>query len=242
MFSLIIIDDEERIRRGLRTYIPWKEMGFEVIAEAENGQIALDIIRRIHVDVMLCDIRMPVMDGIQLVEKLRWYGIECKIVFLTAYTDYELMRKAIQLGVRDYVQKPVETNELCEIFKRLYKELSEANTAVKPMPKYNGLMHDVMNYIEENYAFVQLKDLEDYTGVSRFYISKLFLQETGIHFNDYLRKIKLKKSAELLEHSYKLKVYEVSDAVGYKNYKSFSKAFIMEYGMTPSEYRNATQK
>ncbi len=242
MFSIVIIDDEDRIRRGLRVYLPWQEMGFEVIADAENGKAGLELIKKYNPDVILSDIRMPLMGGIELVEKLRKEGNQCKIVFLTAYTDYELMRKAIQLGVRDYVQKPVESNEIRAIFHRLYNELCEEGPVSKPTVKYSELIRDIIDYIEEHYAFVQLKDLEEHTGFSRFYISKLFTQETGTQFNDYLREVRLKKAAQLLEHSYKLKVYEVSDAVGYQNYKSFSKAFLLKYGITPTEYRKATRK
>ena len=242
MFSLMIIDDEERIRRGLRIYMPWKEMGFEVIADAENGKAGLEMIKKYDPDVILSDIRMPLMDGIELVERLRKEGNQSKIVFLTAYTDYELMRKAIQLGVRDYVQKPVESNEIRAIFQRLYNELSEEGRTSKPAVKYSELIRDIIDYIEEHYAFVQLRDLEEHTGFSRFYISKLFMQETGTQFNDYLREVRLRKAAQLLEHSYKLKVYEVSDAVGYQNYKSFSKAFLLKYGITPTEYRKAKRE
>jgi len=245
MYSLMIVDDEEKIRNGLKKYFPWNELGFEVLALAANGEEALSLAKTLSPDVMLLDIKMPVMDGVQLVARMREERMECRIVFLTGYTDYALMRSAIQLGVKDYVQKPVETEEIREIFRRLRKELDSGNpdgTSVGTSGKYRRIVQDIKDYIEEHYAFVQLKDLEELTQYSRFYVSKLFQQETGMQFSDYLRDFRLQKAAEILKSDYRIKVYEVGDLVGYQNYKSFSKAFFQKFGVTPSEYRRDAGK
>ena len=245
MYTLIIVDDEERIRQGLKKYMPWGELGYQVVGEAGNGREALELIEKLRPDVILCDIKMPIMDGISLVTQLRERGIDVKVIFLTGFTDYELMRSAIKLGVKDYVQKPVASAEVREIFERLSKELNAQindDTFDVNKGRHADVVQDIKDYIEEHYQYVQLSDLEKETGYSRFYLSKLFAQETGVQFSDYLRDIRLRKAAALLNNSYRLKVYEVSDAVGYQNYKSFSKAFVQKFGITPSDYQKRNGK
>lgn len=242
LYSLLIVDDEEIIRKGLRQYMPWEEMGFFVAGEAETGIQALEAVRRLCPDVVLCDIRMPQMDGLTFVRHLRSERLSCRVVMLTGYTDFELMRSAIVLNVDDYVQKPVDVQELRKVFEHLRQVLDNEKAGAPAEEeartgRYTSLIEDIYAFINENYATVRLKDLEMLTHYSQNYLCKIFQQETGIQFNDYLRDVRLRKAAMILQEDYRVKVYEVSELVGYKNKKSFSKAFFQKYGMTPSDYR-----
>lgn len=242
LYSLLIVDDEEIIRKGLQQYMPWEEMNFCIAGEAETGVQALEAVRRLHPDVVLCDIRMPQMDGLTFIRHLREERHACKVVMLTGYTDFELMRSAIVLNVSDYVQKPVDVEELRNVFERLRRTLDAEKDAAPAgeeakAGRYTSLIDDIHAYIDENYATVHLRDLEALTHYSQNYLCKIFQQETGMQFNDYLRDVRLNKAAKILLEDYRVKVYEVSELVGYRNNKSFSKAFYQKYGMTPSDYR-----
>ena len=242
LYSLLIVDDEEIIRKGLKQYMPWEEMKFFITGEAETGAQALEAVRRLRPDVVLCDIRMPQMDGLTFVRHLREERLSCRVVMLTGYTDFELMRSAIVLNVDDYVQKPVDMVELRKVFEHLRQVLDEERTDAPAEEevktgRYASLIDDIQTYINENYATVRLKDLEDLTHYSQNYLCKIFQQETGMQFSDYLRDVRLRKAAQILQEDYRVKVYEVSELVGYKNNKSFAKAFFQKYGMTPSDYR-----
>lgn len=136
MLKVLIVDDEPMIREGLKSIIDWNKYGFTVCGEAENGSQGLRLIKELNTDIAIVDIKMPEMDGLQMVEELRKSCSSCKIVFLTAFSDFKFAQKAIELGVESYILKPIEELELIEkvckirdeiINKRLIEKQFDAN-------------------------------------------------------------------------------------------------------------------
>ena len=123
--KLLIVDDEPLIREGLRTLLDWRSMGWEIIGEAENGQTGMEAILALKPDLAIVDIRMPRMDGLTMVEQLRQAGSTCRIILLTAYSDFRLARQAIELGVEAYILKPIDEEELEEKIRRIGERLTE---------------------------------------------------------------------------------------------------------------------
>ena len=116
MYSLVIVDDEPAIRRGLTRHIDWASMGFEVVESFEDGEDALVYLEHHHVDAVLTDIRMSVVSGLSLAKTIRERGIETEVVILSGYKDFEYARSAMQSGVRSYLLKPTGEDELREVF------------------------------------------------------------------------------------------------------------------------------
>jgi two-component system response regulator YesN len=112
MLSLLIVDDEPIIREGLRRIIDWEKIGFTVCGEASNGGEGLTMACRMKPDLIIVDIKMPVMDGLKMLEELRSQQLQSKAIILTAYSDFQYARKAIELGVESYVLKPIDEDEL----------------------------------------------------------------------------------------------------------------------------------
>lgn len=112
MIKLLIVDDEKRTRGGLVKCIPWEAMGIDVIEEAEDGVIALEVASRLQPDIVLCDIRMPRMNGIEFATLLREKLEECKIIFISGYSDKEYLKSAIKLKAVSYLEKPINIGEL----------------------------------------------------------------------------------------------------------------------------------
>lgn len=106
MMNLMIVEDEVLVRMGLRTLVEWEKSGFTLAAEAKDGAEALEILRRQPIDIIITDIRMPVMDGITMIKEIRSRQIECEIVILSSYDDFEYVKQAMVLGARDYIHKP----------------------------------------------------------------------------------------------------------------------------------------
>ncbi|CAN7668049.1 response regulator [Paenibacillus sp. LjRoot153] len=104
---LMIVDDEERTRELLRKHIAWEEIGITEVQTARNGQDALQICAGWRPDIILCDVRMPKMDGIEFAKRLRWTDALCKIIFLSGYSDKDYLLSAIQLKAADYIEKPI---------------------------------------------------------------------------------------------------------------------------------------
>lgn len=125
MYKLLIADDEQRIRNGMANGIPWNEWGFEVVALAENGAEALKLVESVKPDVVISDIKMPVMDGMELMKELHKSHPEIKVIILSGYNDFEYMNSAIKNGVVEYLMKPTDLDEYEESFKRIKSILDE---------------------------------------------------------------------------------------------------------------------
>ena len=112
MFSILLVDDEENILRILQDLIPWQELGVEQLLTAQDGQCALDVMKQHKIDILITDIKMPRLDGIALLERVKNQHPEIKCILLTAYGEFEYAKKAISLGVENYLLKPVIKEEL----------------------------------------------------------------------------------------------------------------------------------
>jgi two-component system response regulator YesN len=125
----MLVDDEKPILQNLHAVLPWADLDIEVVGLARNGVQALDIARRHRPDLILCDIRMPVMDGIEFLRRLRETDTEAEVVMLTGYQDFNYARSVIPYGVRDYVLKPIRYDELTALIERLSGAIRERKRA-----------------------------------------------------------------------------------------------------------------
>ena len=125
LYKIMLVDDEEEVRKSIIRKIDWSRAGFEVIGDAENGKEALEKIDQIEPDVVLTDIRMPYMDGLSLAEAIRQRHPSIKIVIFSGFDEFEYAKKAIKLNVIEYILKPVNVEELTAILKRIKGSLDE---------------------------------------------------------------------------------------------------------------------
>ena len=161
MYQLLIVDDEEDIRRGMARGIPWKEWGFEVAGQAENGEEAVRMIGETHPDVVLSDIRMPKMDGIELMQYLHENNPEIKIIILSGYNDVEYLNMAIRNQVTEYLLKPTDIDEFETLFHRLKTKLDEEGMKRREL---ESLKVSAMQNKELSYARVLSNLLDGYVG------------------------------------------------------------------------------
>ncbi|MEZ0536387.1 response regulator [Caldicellulosiruptoraceae bacterium PP1] len=117
--NLLIVEDEDLTRDCLLNYIPWKEIGISEIKTAKNGEHALEVIEEYKPDILLSDVRMPKMDGIELSKRVKNIYPECKIVFISGYADKEYLLSAIQLNALNYIEKPINIDEITETMKKV---------------------------------------------------------------------------------------------------------------------------
>ena len=115
LYTIMVVDDEEEIRLGIIKKIQWEEYGFKVIGDAENGQEALEKAEKLRPDIVMTDIKMPFMDGLELGRELTKKMPESKIIIFSGSDDFEYAQKAIKINVIEYVLKPINSNELIEI-------------------------------------------------------------------------------------------------------------------------------
>lgn len=118
-YKLILVDDEEDVREGLLGQIQWESLGYQVMDTAENGKEAAEMVEKHHPDVVVTDIQMPFMNGLQLSEWIRNHYPGTKIIILTGYDEFEYAQKAIRLGIDEYVLKPFSAGELVEVLEKV---------------------------------------------------------------------------------------------------------------------------
>lgn len=237
MYKIIIVDDEEKIAEGIAHLFPWEQMGFSVEAYFRSARKALEYLESHQVDVLVSDIEMPDISGLELCERLS--GGSVRIVFISSYQNYEYFRSAIHYKVEDYLLKPIKFQELRECFRKIKEELDEENNAMPdaPVAYYDQIVREVKNYIEQNYREASQNEAAALVGMSSGYLSKIFKEKSGQGFMEYLTEVRMKKACELLDNI-QFKSYDVAYYVGYDNPKNFSRAFKAYLGMTPKEYRS----
>ena len=250
MTKVLIVDDEKYVRMGIKSDTDWALIGCEVVGEASNGLEALEVAENTRPDLVVSDIRMPKMDGIELAEKLieKFPGI--KVIFLTAYNEFEYARQAVRIGVSDYLLKPFSDGELEGSIQRLLHlhpnapatstELEEQLIPLKKKEEVsNRYVQSAIEYIEDHYpdSDFSLGALAESMSVSEGHISRLFKSKTDISINNYLTKYRIKMAMDYLK-DVQVKVYEVAEKVGYQDIAYFSNTFKKLVGKTPSDYQS----
>ena len=125
MYRVVIVDDEPVIRRGLRETIEWDALGLEVAGEAADGAEALKLVRETRPEILITDIRMPEMDGLELIREVKNLDYNVKITILSGYSDYDYLKAAIRLGVDNYLLKPIDNDELVSNLKNAVNEIEK---------------------------------------------------------------------------------------------------------------------
>ncbi|HOF99949.1 MAG TPA: response regulator, partial [Clostridia bacterium] len=122
-YRAMIVDDEAEVREGIVARLDWEKLGFEVVAEAENGLEAIEKAESDEVDLLLTDIKMPFMDGLTMIAEFRTLHPSAKVVILSGFDDADYARQAIKLGVTEYALKPVNAEELSGVLARMRAQL-----------------------------------------------------------------------------------------------------------------------
>lgn len=239
MYHLIIIDDEEKIVEGMGMLFPWETIGFSVDGLFTSAVKALEFLEENHVDVVLSDIEMPDMDGIELSRRLLEKK-EMKVVLFSSHQDYDYFRAAIQNRVEDFLLKPVNYAMLLECLGRVREQLDAVSQKKVELPQgyYEKIVLEVREYLRNHYQDASLEGAAETVNLSPAYLSKIFKEKSGSSFSDTLLRIRMEKAKEMLEDIH-YKSYDIAYYIGYDNPKNFSRAFKAYCGMTPMEYRKS---
>lgn len=173
-YQVLIADDEPIIREGIRDCIDWAALGMEVAAEAEDGEEALELVGQLRIDIMLVDMNMPFMDGIELIRRLREVRPECRCLIISGHDEFAYAQEAVRLGVEDYILKPVDAEQLHAALSRLGQRLEEER-------KRAAYVEQAAGQIERNIPLLR----------QRFCLEWLEGQHTGIDVMEQLAFLRL---------------------------------------------------
>ena len=252
MIRVLLIEDEDLIREGLRLTTPWQEWGMEVVGEAADGENGMKKILELKPDIVITDVKMPKMSGLEMIEQLRGQA-SCEYIILSGYDEFALVKQAIHLDVQEYLLKPVDDEELRMVMEQAAQKVRSKRVMNRRLAKYqeeekeysmdarniqDKYLDRAKEILKERYREnLTLKSVADALFISDSYLGKLFKNRTGYTFLEMLTFYRIRAAVEYLQNTDK-KVYEIAYAIGYNDSKYFSRVFQRVTGMKPMELKN----
>ena len=261
MIRLLIADDEKLEREALAELVQRRFEREVVLEVAENGRKAADTAVLWGADLILMDIEMPGMSGLDAARAVLAQRPSCRVIFVTAYSLFQYAHEAVHLGACDYLLKPVDPDELEASVRRAIRQIEterklEELAAAQPQPEQTEteeeaedapeegensqtalVMAHVRRYLDDNYMFdLSLDSVGEILHISPAYLSAQFKKYQKMNFLDCLTELRINAAKELLADPFRSSA-EVASMVGYEDASYFARAFTTRTGMTPTQYR-----
>ncbi len=266
MIRLLIADDERLEREALADMVTHRFVEHDLVLEmAENGRKAADMAVLWGADLILMDIEMPGMSGLDAARAVLAQRPGCRVIFVTAYSLFQYAHEAVHLGACDYLLKPVDPDELEASIRRAIRQIEterklEALAPVQseqPPEKADApsadpdasensqtalVMAHVRRYLEDNYMLdISLDSVGEILHISPAYLSAQFKRYQKMNFLDCLTELRINAAKELLKDPFRSSA-EVASMVGYEDASYFARAFKKRTGVTPTQYRKQAGK
>ncbi len=260
MYKVVIIDDEPIIVEGLTKIIHWEDLGCSIVGTAENGIEGQKLIRSFEPDLIVTDISMPGLDGLNMIAAIRSEYPDTEICILTGYRDFDYAQKAINLGVSRFLLKPSNPTQIEEAVRAMIANLKRrgmtADTQDGELPDISAeqertgeskkneggasgfIVNSAIAYMKEHYReHLTLSDVADHVYVSQWHLSKLLNRHQEQSFSEILNEIRITNAKELLRDP-SLRIGDIAEMVGFLDLAHFSRAFKKYVGISANEYRN----
>lgn len=251
VYKILLAEDDADMRFIYSRMSVWKECGFVIAKEVSNGKDALAALKAEAFDLVLTDIRMPFIDGIELLGKINELGIDVAVAFVSSYDEFEYARKGLVLGAFDYLLKPVNEQKLGDMLRRVSEKLAEKKaenicsdyvlSALEAVGKSSddSFTQDVCAYFSNTSCRdISVEQAAEHFGFSRDYFGKLFRRQIGESFSKFSTLVKIEYAKELLRQS-GMKAYEISEELGYSSADYFTKVFKEITGVSPAQYKQS---
>lgn len=254
MYRVIIVEDEMVIRKWLTFSVPWEDLDCTVAGEGSNGEEGLALIKKESPDIVIADINMPVMDGLEMIAQ-SYEDYYYVAVILSGYSTFEYAQKAIKYGVLEYLLKPVDLTDLKNAIvkckekiemRRLYLENRQSSEEWKKLSIWNEqtiheaspIVTKLLEYIKKHYQEkVTIRNVSAEFHYSENYLNKKFKESMGTTFIEYLNRYRIQKSIDLLKEG-NIRVQDIAWRCGFGEYKYYNVVFKKYVGCTPKEYQN----
>lgn len=245
-YSAMIVDDELLMRQYLAKNLHHISPRWIVACSAEDGVQAVELLSQMAVDLVITDIKMPDMDGLELAKYIRRMAPMTRIIIVSGFDEFDYAREALRCGVRDYLLKPLNDHKIAETINSIADELdmqSSSHTVEPPqlvesVPiASNTLVKAAVDYIHAHYNdTISLDILAEHLGISSNYLSEIFHKLIGQSYSKYLTHIRMERAVALMRARPDMRIYQISEKVGFISDKHFSTVFKRYYQRTPAEY------
>lgn len=244
-YSIVVAEDEELLLHNLVSKIENTGLEFEIAGTAQTGLQALALVKEMTPDLLITDIRMPELDGIGLLEKVRERFPLMKLFIISGFSEFEYARSAISLNVSDYLLKPIDPDELYQALLKVQNSLRTEQSS------YLDIFNEEMNrqppeqiastlrdFILTNfYTDINLNLIANNMHYSASYLTKIFLQQYNTTPSKYIITLRMQKAQQLLSHTPGMSIRQIGEAVGYHEQGYFSRIFKKNVGLSPLDYR-----
>ncbi|SFJ93050.1 two-component system, response regulator YesN [Paenibacillus sp. UNC496MF] len=266
MYKLFIVDDNPLDRRGIAGLFQWETFGCQVAGLFGNAMEALSAAESVRPDIVLTDVQMPVIDGIEFGQRLRSGLPAVELIFMSSYDDFAFAHGALQLEAIDYVLKPIRKQALeaavakvaGKLDKAQMKELEReellrhirqpfpqspgqsgaADAEESELPYYERIVSRIKAIVAAKYReTITVQEIAGEVFLSLSHANNIFKSKTGLKIFDYLTEYRMERAKSLLRHP-DSKIYQVAMQVGYTNKSHFCLVFRKHAGVSPSEYKD----
>ena len=237
MHRILLADDEPMILEHTKALLDWKALGCVIIGEAHNGEEGLRLIRSLHPDIVITDVVMPGLTGLEMMDKASDLH-DIHYIFLSGYQEFDYVRHALRAGAVDYLLKPVEAADLKGALLRMMRlglSVEEDYTA-----RYGEIVAKVLCMIDEHFAdpdFSLGGVCENELFMNETYVGRLFQKRTGKKFTAWLTEKRIAEAKKMLLANQDASVADIAERVGFSTAKYFIELFKKGEGVSPAQYR-----
>lgn len=247
MYTMVLLDDEKIVLQGIQKVCEKEDCGFLVKGAFVDPLKALDALPELRPHLIITDVRMPQMDGLEFAKRAKEILPESEIVILSGYRDFTYARIEAKSGQAAYYQvldgyaRGLVGKEEVEnvVSSSAMKDVGQRPGMVNPEGDQSAtkIVRDALNYIKKHYnENISLTDVAEHVNVNKSYLCDVFKKEQNVTIINYMTNLRIEKAKELLVHT-DMKMYEISVEVGYNDYTYFSQIFKRNTGSTLSEFR-----
>lgn len=240
--DVLIADDEIHIHNKIRKILENEFDQYQVVATVKNGLQALSYIEKHPIDLIITDIRMPEMNGIDFAERVRDKYPLTKIIFITGYEEFEYAKKAIRLNASDFLLKPINTSELSTLLNELIVEFEKEKVLDFGITTGNQASIEdsvklIKKFLHENYLEnISISEIAEKFGFSQAYLTRIYFKIEKTTPSKYQLTLRMNAAKKYLKDP-SLTIAEIAALLNYSDQFAFSKAFKKHENISPMEYR-----
>jgi two-component system, response regulator YesN len=247
MYNVVLVDDDVIVIEFLKKVIPWHDYGFQLTANFQDSIDAYAYMVENPFDVLITDIGMPKLNGIELIEKLKKSKINSYNVILSCHDEFTFAQQAIKLEAYDYILKEsMEESNIIDLLERLKNKIDQDRYTSNQHLKVNQFLEmttrndDVIKaqkYVQSHLSEkISLTEVAQHLHLNSSYFSRMYKKETGEGFVEYVTKVKMAKALDLLDHS-TMSVEQIAFELGFDSKSYFLKTFKRFYGVSPKSFK-----